>query len=419
MDDAAKRVLDNIRADRLVELASAICDVHSPTGEEAEVAQLLQRLMKAAGMRARLQEVEPNRPNVIGTLDGGGGGRTLLFNGHMDTSYPFLSGLAASGAMERPLPSEVDGEWLYGTGIDNMKALFACAIVAVEALRDAGVRLNGDIVIAGVVGEIETSPVDRYQGPQYRGHGHGTRHLISHGMLADFCIIGEPSNLQINLGHCGTVWAKITAYGPVTGSYRSNWEDSPIRRAAAIAEALMAWRERFIARYRHAAIEPRVAISAIEGGLPFRAARSAQSCSIYVDVRTVPDQPLMSARDELVEVVRTLDPADERWRSEVEFYASIPGYEIEPDAEIVVALQRAHTGVNGAPAPYSYYHPLDDGSHFGRYGIPTVIYGPGGAARTDGEGPLNECVRIDNLVKCANVYALTALEVCNWPSRYT
>ncbi|MBI2999984.1 MAG: M20/M25/M40 family metallo-hydrolase [Deltaproteobacteria bacterium] len=415
LDQIREQVLREVRADRLIELASAICDVHSPTGQEAEVARLIQSLMHDIGMRAILQEVEEGRPNVIGILEGSGSGRTLMFNGHMDTSFPFLKGTSAygKGILERPLPSEVDGEWLYGTGVENMKAGIACYLGAVEALQRAGIRLAGDILIAGCVGEVETSAVGRFQGQAYRGFGHGSRYLITHGGLANFCIIGEPSNLKIGVGTCGTVWLKITSNGPVTGAYRSDWETNPINRAMRLMEGLQSWRTSFIERYRHHSIDPVVTISGIEGGWPWRASRSPGSCSIYVDVRTAPDQALISVKEDLVPLVRSFDPEDKRYRSEVEFYASIPGGEISLDEEIVQVVQDAHTAVHGHAASYRYSHPLNDGVHISRYGIPTVVYGPGGASRDDVVDPKNEYVRVENLVNCAKVYALVALEVCN------
>ena len=409
----SEKVLREIHRDKLVYRARAICDVPSPTGQEAQVAALLQSLMKELGMRTVLQEVEDGRSNVIGTLAGRGGGRTLMFNGHLDTSFPFLPGASGgSGLLEQPLPSELVGDWLYGTGAENMKSSFACYLGAVEALQRAGVRLDGDVVVAGVVGEIETSPVGAYQGARYRGHGQGTRHLLAHGALADYCVLGEPSDLTLGIGSSGTVWARITTTGPTMGSYVSNWETNAVYRSAQVIEALKSWRASFIERHRHPEVEPSVTISAIEGGWPWRAARTAGSCSIYVDIRTAPDQPLISVKNELIAFLRSLDPDGERCRSEVEFYATVPGFEISRDSELVQLVQRAHSAIHRQPASYRYSPAVDDGSHLSRYGIPTVVYGPGGKRRENSDGPKNEYVFIDNLVRCAKVYALIALEAC-------
>jgi acetylornithine deacetylase/succinyl-diaminopimelate desuccinylase-like protein len=397
-----------------VELARAICDVHSPTGHETEVSRLLQSFMKELGMRTTLQEVEDGRFNIIGILDGRGNGRSLMFCGHMDTSYPFLLGGGSGrvGLLDRLLPSKVEGEWLYGTGSDNMKSTFACYLGTVETLRRADVRLAGDILITGVVGEIETSPVGQHQGISYRGFGHGSRYLIAHGGIADYCIIGEPTDLKVGLGNCGAVWAKITTHGPVMGSYRSGWEQNAIHRATRVLEALQKWRASYLERNRHPGVELAVAISAIDGGWPWRAARSPGSCSIYVDVRTAPDQSLLPARSELVNLVRNLDLGDQDDAAEIEFYATIPGSEVDPQEEIVFALQRAYKAVHGQESSYRYSQATNDVTNFRRYGVPAVIYGPGGARMPDNKEALGECVRIENLVSCTKVYALIALEIC-------
>ena len=105
------------------------------------------------GLQVQWQEVEEGRPNVVGILEGEGGGKSLMFNGHMDTSYsgrePWLAGIRGF----QPAGFVHDGR-IYGLGISNMKGALACYVEAVRALRDAGVRLKGDVMIACVAGEI-------------------------------------------------------------------------------------------------------------------------------------------------------------------------------------------------------------------------------------------------------------------------
>src|SRR4029077_2752533 len=100
------------------------------------------------------QAVEDGRANALGILEGAGGGKSLMFNGHMDTSYsgrePWLKDVPGF----QPKAFEDEGR-LYGLGISNMKGALACYIEAVRALRDTGVRLRGDVLIAAVCGEIE------------------------------------------------------------------------------------------------------------------------------------------------------------------------------------------------------------------------------------------------------------------------
>ncbi len=404
------RIGNLINPDRLTEITSALCDAHSPTGGEHQVALQLRSYLEEAGLRTELQEVEDGRFNVMGRLEGSAQGASLMFNGHLDTSYPFmLGGSGRVGMLTEPTTSRVVDGWLYGTGADNMKAAFACYIGAIEALRDAGVRLQGDLLVSGVVGEVESSSVQDFVGSRYRGFGHGTRHLVAHGGLADYCIIGEPSNLKLGLGNNGAIWAKITTHGPVMGSYRSQWSDNAIVRMLEVIDALARWREEYLSEDPGDGAKAAISISAIQGGWPARISRSPATCSIFVDIRTLPTQPLVPVMKKLGAVVRSVQTDQP---IEIDHYATIPGSDIAPDSPLVDTVRRAHVAVHGSEPGVRFSQATADAAHFRRYGIETLLYGPGGARMPDNVEQLGECVLIENLVDCAKVYALTAIEVC-------
>ena len=125
-----------IDRDRLVETASRMIGVHSFTGDEQGMAELMVELFDGMGLQVQLQQVEDGRANALGTLAGTGGGKSLMFNGHMDTSYsgrePWLRHVPGF----QPQPFVRDGR-LYGLGISNMKGALACYVEAVRALVDA------------------------------------------------------------------------------------------------------------------------------------------------------------------------------------------------------------------------------------------------------------------------------------------
>ena len=86
------------------------------------------------GLQVQWQEVEDGRPNVVGLWETRvGGGKSLMFNGHMDTSYsgqePWLAGVRGF----QPEAFVQNGR-LYGLGISNMKGALACYVEAVRAL---------------------------------------------------------------------------------------------------------------------------------------------------------------------------------------------------------------------------------------------------------------------------------------------
>src|SRR5437660_9776397 len=152
------------------------------------------------GLQVQWQEVEEGRPNVVGLWEGAGGGKSLMFNGHLDTSYSGREPWLRSVPGFQPQAFEQDGR-LYGLGISNMKGAVACYVEAVRALQDAGVRLRGDVLIAAVCGEIEKTQQGEAQGAEFRGYAAGSRYLVGHGGAADMCILGEPTETKVGLAH--------------------------------------------------------------------------------------------------------------------------------------------------------------------------------------------------------------------------
>ena len=187
------------------------CDmvnIPSATGEELEIGRYMRKALEELGLAVSWQEVEEGRANVVGLWEGTGNGKSLMFNGHMDTSNTgtetFLTGLGYKAK------AVIRDRMIYGLGIYNMKGALVCYTQAVKALMRAGLKPEGDITIAAVVGEIEkTQWSDEFVGKEFRGYGVGTHHLVNHGVLPDMCILGEPTDMQLVLGHYGTVWARI------------------------------------------------------------------------------------------------------------------------------------------------------------------------------------------------------------------
>ncbi|MDA4112296.1 MAG: M20/M25/M40 family metallo-hydrolase, partial [Thaumarchaeota archaeon] len=181
----AKSIADSLDTQRLVQDSLDLVNVDSPTGKEGEVGELYASKLRALGMKVVMQEVEPGRFNILATLEGEDpDAATLMFNGHLDTSFAAsedLEILRAISPVYRPGPpwGRVEGDWLYGMGAFNMKSALAAYASAVRTIQDTGTKLKGSIVVAGVVGEIEKTQVDQYRGPQYRGYGYGTAYLVS------------------------------------------------------------------------------------------------------------------------------------------------------------------------------------------------------------------------------------------------
>ena len=403
MEDA---VLEQVDRNRIVELACNLANIVSITGEEEEVAKYLGGEFEKLGMEVEYQYVEDGRPNVIGRLKGTGGGATLMFNAHMDH-------------FDNPQETVVEDDRIYGRGLVNMKAAFPCYIEAVAALQKVGVKLKGDLIIAGVVGEIEKAQVGRFQGKAYRGAGVGARYLMDHGVMADMCIIGEPTGLHLQIGNAGLIWARVSVDGKATRF---------VLAACKVAQAIQDWEKEYQRKYPHKFMLPTVQIGAIDGGNAFKPG-TRPTTDIFVIVKALPGAVPLAIKREIEAVCqkvkkRESDILDVRF----DLYLSTDGYEISKSEYVVKAMAHAHQTVFGRPVPYSKpirYGVTSDGSRIAAYGVPAITYGPGfgthlvdptetkAPAEWDAPSGVRRGVGIENMVNCTKVYAMAALEICN------
>ena len=400
-----EEILEKLDRNRLIEMAQDLANIVSITGEEKPLAEYLGREFERLGMDVQYQEVEEGRANVIGKLKGTGGGSTLMFCGHMDH-------------FDNPQETVVEEDRIYGRGLVNMKVAFPCYIEAVDMLRRAGTPLRGDILISGVVGEIEKAPVGRFTGKNYRGAGIGARYMMDHGVTADMCIIGEPTGLHLQIGNAGLVWAQVSVEGRA---------ENFVLKALDVAQAIQDWEKRYQRKYRHPFMLPTVQIGAIEGGNPFKPGTRPVT-NIYVIVKTLPGTPPMAIQRELEAVCARIEKSGKDLKTGVEIYLSTDGYQISKSEYVVKAMERAHREIFGKPVPYSTpkrYGITSDGSRIAPYGVPTVTYGPGfgthlvdptetrAPAEWDTPAGTRRGVGIDNMINCTKIYALAAFDICN------
>ena len=398
--------------DRLVETATRLVNVPSFTGDEEAAARLMVELYDSLGLRVQWQQVEEGRANALGTWPGAGGGKSLMFNGHLDTSYSGREPWLRSVPGFQPQAFERDGR-LYGLGISNMKGAVACYVEAVRALQDAGVRLRGDVLIAAVCGEIEKTQQGEAQGAQYRGYAAGTRYLVSHGGVADMCLLGEPTEGKVVLGHFGALWLRIRVHGDFihTAFSEGRRDRNSILRARevldAVLECIPAWEDDPANAYREA--KAIVNVGAVEGGFGWRASRTPHHTDLFLDVRVPPTKAMAVARREVLDVVRGLAERFPEYGVEGEIFVTAPGAEIEEGHELVAAIDAAHGEVWGEPPGRDVTRWFSDASALTRYGVPTVNYGTS-TGLMDVE--LGENLELEALVKTAEVYARVAMQVC-------
>ena len=195
--DIVDRVLSQVDEQEIVELASDLIRIPSFKPDETPVANFLADFFRPRGYEVDMQEVEPGRFQAIATLRGTGGGNSLMLNGHTD-----INSLGRRWTRD-PWTPTVEGDRLYGQGVQNMKGGLASIIMAAEAIRLSGVRLKGDLVVACVVGETQG--------------GEGTYHLMQSGLRTDMAVVAEP----FGLGNLATVHADRPHGDPHLRRHRS------------------------------------------------------------------------------------------------------------------------------------------------------------------------------------------------------
>ena len=294
-----------------------------------------------------------------------------------------------------------------------MKGALACYVEAVRTLQDAGVRLRGDVLIAAVCGEIEKTQQGDAVGAEYRGYAAGTRYLVSHGGVADMCLLGEPTEGKVVLGHFGALWLGSGCTG--TSSTRRSARAGATRTRscasrhvlAAVMEWVPTWEDDPANGYRGA--KAIVNVGAVAGGFGWRVSRTPHHADLFLDVRVPPTKPMAVARREVLDMVRGLAEQFPGYGVEGEVYVTAPGAEIDEGHELVSAIDVAHEEVFGEPPGRDVTRWFSDASALTRYGVPTVNYGTS-TGLMDVE--LGENLEIDGLVKTAEVYARVAMSVC-------
>jgi acetylornithine deacetylase len=402
----------SVDRDRLVDWASRAISIPSFTGSEEAMAEFMADTFRELGLDVQWQQVEQGRANVVGTLYGSGGGPALMFNGHMDTSYSGREPWLAHVPGFQPEPFVRDGR-LYGLGISNMKGALACYVEAVRMLVDAGVRLRGDVVIAAVCGEIEKAQFGDAQGAEFRGYATGSRHLVTHGGVADMCILGEPTEGKVVLGHFGSLWLRISTRGNFihTAFSEGKRDENSIIRMREVLDAVLewipAWEDDPENSFRGA--KAIVNVGALQGGFGWRVSRTPHRTDLFLDVRVPPGKPMPIARNEVLELVRELARRFPDYGIEGEAYVTAPGSEIGEDHPLVAAIDESHAEVFGEAPERDVTRWFSDASVLTRYGIETVNYGTStGLLDTE----YGENLDIDGLVKTVDVYARAARRVC-------
>ena len=257
----------------LVSIDSVNPDLVPGGAGEAEVAAFCADWLAARGFEVHRVEEVAGRPSIVGIARGSGGGRSLMFNGHIDTvSTASYDGDALSPVIR-------DGK-LFGRGSFDMKSGVAAMMVAAARAKAKGVR--GDILVACVADEEYAS--------------FGTEQVVLR-FKADAAIVTEPSHLELTIAHKGFVWFDVTVQGRAAHGSRPELGIDAIAKAGRFLTALEDYGRDLLAKPTHARLKSgSVHASLISGGEEVSSYPAV--CRISLERRTVPGETPESVRAE-------------------------------------------------------------------------------------------------------------------------
>ncbi len=413
--------------DEIIQLARSLVRIPSenlpPTGMELGVQNHVQAFLETAGIpvdRFTLEEAGiashpafmpgreygANRPDVVGTLKGSGGGRSLIFSGHADT-VP-----VGGGAWARdPFSGDVEDGKLHGRGAFDMKAGLAASLMAVKLLKSMQAPLRGDLLVESVVDE------------EFAG-GHGTLAARLRGHRADAAVVGENSGMTIYHAHRGFFLVQLTVEG--AGGIDFNVGAGELANPVDHVGRLIEW----INEYRHvrrerAAVPPAyremadpspVLLTQVSSGDlgPTHPIAVPSRCTLEVYIQTMPGETREAIEREFFGFLDALcrkDPYFVKHPLVRHFpYRWIPGSAIPADHPLVAAARGAAGAVVGRDVPArAAPYPCDLYIFNDLFRIPGILLGP----RGDHAHAPDEYVLVEDLIAVTRIDMLTALSWCN------
>lgn len=342
---------------------------------EARMAAAIAAHMRELGLAVHVQEVAPGRPNVVGVLDSGVAGPSMLFCGHTDTVG--VDGMAAPFT-----PSIRDGR-LYGRGSQDMKSGLAAMIDAARVVRERGLP-RGRLIVAAVIDEEFASL--------------GADELVK-TWTADAAVVTEPTDLQIGVGHKGFAWLEVETRGRAAHGSRPKDGRDAIFRMGRLLGRLEQLDRSLQARPAHPVMgAPSLHASIIEGGREWSV--YPDRCVLRMERRTIARESAGTAEQEVRVILDELRDDDPEFEGGLRVMFSRPPYETPAEHALPALLARcaAERGVEAGMQGLSFW---TDAAVLGEAGIPSVLFGPGGAGLHSRE----EYVHVADVIACRDVLA--------------
>jgi acetylornithine deacetylase len=411
-------ILEHIESQRnhITEFLRRLVSIPSVTGDELEIQRFVERKLKTLGLQVDVWEPDieelkkhpaylppeceyKNRPNVVGIYKGAGGGRSLLFNGHVDV----IPSGPADAWNHPPWSGEMEGNRLYGRGASDMKSGLAAMTMAVEALIDLKIKLKGDLILEYTMDEEAT--------------GNGTLACVTRGYKADAGICCETSSMHVQPACIGRIWFEILVRGKPAGIQR-RWEGvNAIEKGYAIVKAVSALEQIRIDRLSHPLYPDKMgSLPCMVGVFQSGSFPSAfpDTCLLKGSLATLPGEDTPTVKESFVEHIMAFSKTDP-WLKDHPPEVTFKGYcgdpaEIPPNHPVVLTLGEKFKQVTGKNPQITGRQGAADIRYLIKYGrTPTVIFGPGLSEQMHAN---NEWVDTNDLVAATKILTLTIMEWC-------
>lgn len=415
LNSLEKHVLDAIDFEGLLSFLERLISTPSCDGRETAAQEAVAQHMEACGLEvdvwsldiealeehpACFQEVHRERGlGVVGSLGGPGSGPSLILNGHVDV---VPAGDPANWTYP-PWRSTLTSNRLYGRGAVDMKGGLCCGIHAAKALLDAGVELDGKLIVESVIGEEDG--------------GIGTLGALLRGYRADAAIIMEPTRLAVIPAQAGALNFRLTVKGLSAHGCVRDEGVSAIEKFQSIFAGLRSFEQErnascsdpLFARY---ALPYPISIGTVTAGDWASTVPERLVCEGRFGVQLGED--LDTAREQLEAAVARIaneDPWLAENPPEVEWWggqfapAETPRDHaiLESVSKVVRDLTGRMPSVEGVPYGADMRLLVNEGE------IPTILFGPGDVRQSHRP---DEFVPLDDLLLATRALALTALRYC-------
>ena len=349
---------------------------------ETEIARFVAAWLDRAGLEVVLDEPRSGRPNVVGIVHGSGGGRSLMLNAHMDT--------VGVAGMEHPFEPAIVGNRLYGRGAYDMKSGLAAIMIA--AANAQKLSLRGDVILTAVADEEFASL--------------GTSSVLRHWQ-ADAAIVTEPTELDLCVAHKGFIWLDIETTGIAAHGSLPEVGVDAIAKMGKVLVGLEELDRSLRAKPTHPLLRSgSLHASLITGGQELSS--YPERCMLKVERRTIPGETQASVEAEIRAIFTKIAETDPHFNASLQTTLLREPFEVAGDS-LIVQLVRHHAATTlhhepeiGSAAAWM------DAALLSSAGIPTVVFGPGGA----GAHAVVEWADLDQLAQCSEIMLSTIQEFC-------